>query len=103
MAKFTSGPWEWDNFSGYIFSPTYEFPIAHITNPHNSFYDECSEELAKELEANARLIAFAPEMYQLLLDCAEFLEERSMLQCEGCSEFASFLQNKVEELINKID
>ena len=93
MANFTTGPWEWDDFSGYIFSPPYEFPIAHITNPHNSFDGECSEELAKELEANARLIALAPDMYEMLLDCSEHLAHI------GFSPWA----DKCYELLNNID
>ena len=49
--------------------------------------------------ADARLIAAAPEMYEKLVDCAEFLEERSMLKCEGCSEFAAELLTSVEAVI----
>jgi hypothetical protein len=56
-----------------------------------------------ERDANVRLIASAPEMYKKLLDCAEFLEERGMLQCEGCSDFAAELLVSVEELLSRID
>ena len=56
-----------------------------------------------EAKANAVLIAHAPEMLDMLLDCAEFLEGSSMLQCEGCSEYAGELYTRVEALLLKIE
>ena len=53
--------------------------------------------------ANTRLIAHAPEMYDMLLECAEFLEGSSMLQCEGCSEYAGELYARIETLLLKVE
>ena len=56
-----------------------------------------------EAKANAVLIAHVPEMYDMLLDCAEFLEEREMLKCEGCSEYAGELNERLEALLMSIE
>ena len=56
-----------------------------------------------EAKANAVLIAHAPEMYDMLLDCAEFLEGSSMMQCEGCSEYAGELYARIETLLLKVE
>ena len=56
-----------------------------------------------EAKANAVLMAHAPEMYDLLLECAEFLEEREMLQCEGCSKYAGELDERVKALLMSIE
>ena len=56
-----------------------------------------------EAKANAVLIAHAPEMYDMLLECAEFLEGSSMMQCEGCHEYVEELEARVEALLLKIE
>ncbi len=56
-----------------------------------------------EAKANAVLIAHAPEMYDMLLDCAEFLGELVISQCEGCSEYAEELDARIETLLSSID
>ena len=42
-------------------------------------------------------------MYNMLLECAEFLEERSMMQSEGCSEYAGELDERLEALLMSIE
>lgn len=56
-----------------------------------------------EAKTNAVLIAHAPEMLDMLLDCAEFLEELEMMQCEGCSEYAGELEARLEALLLSIE
>ena len=56
-----------------------------------------------EAKANAVLIAHAPEMLDMLLDCAEFLEELEKMQCEGCSEYAGELDARIEALLLSIE
>ena len=51
-----------------------------------------------ETEANARLIAAAPEMYQLLTDCIDFLND-----CGDCSSKGYQIRLKTEDLLKCID
>ena len=101
MPNFTQGKWKFNEHVSIITSDT-ERGHECIASPFLPTKDFPYPTL-QETIANGRLIAHAPEMYELLLDCAEFLEERSMLQCEGCSEFAALLQDKVDALIGLID
>ena len=57
MSKFTSGKWFEDGDCVFVFDDVdnHSFMIADVNG-----------ETRKELEANARLIAAAPEMYELL-------------------------------------
>ena len=57
----------------------------------------------QEAKANAVLIAHAPEMFDMLLECAEFLEELTLMQCEGCSEYAEELNGRIETLLSNIE
>ena len=56
-----------------------------------------------EAKANAVLIAHAPEMYDMLLECAEFLEELEIMQCEVCSEYAGEIDARIEALLLSIE
>ena len=56
-----------------------------------------------EAKANAVLIAHAPEMLDMLLDCAEFLEELEIMQCEGYSEYAGEFNARIDALLLSIE
>ena len=56
-----------------------------------------------EAKANAVLIAHAPEMYDMLLECVEFLEEYSMTQNEDCVMYAEELETRIETLLSSIE
>ena len=68
MSEFTKGKWVWDEETGYINSHrgNEDFIVAYVTSAANNFDNGCSPKLRAELETNARLIAAAPEMYELL-------------------------------------
>lgn len=55
-AKFTPGPWDADEGSGFIVAPT-----GHVAQMWNKFEENFDNHLA-----NANLIAAAPEMYGVL-------------------------------------
>ena len=64
------------------------------------------EEIGKsidEIRADAHLIAAAPDMYEKLLDCAEFLEGMAAFDCEGCSQPAWELLQTVEAVIARAE
>ena len=56
-----------------------------------------------EAKANAVLIAHAPEMYDMLLECAEFLECYSITQYEDNTEYAEELDGRIETLLLSIE
>ncbi len=55
-----------------------------------------------EAKANAVLIAHAPEMYDMLLECAEFLEVYSITQNKDHTEYAEELNGRIEILLSSI-
>ena len=86
MSKFTQGKWKADDFAIYIFSEDEKMTIAQIrgwgylTGKGSGGMGLSDEEAYSIQEANARLIAAAPEMYELLQDAAEeltFVESES--------------------------
>ena len=84
MSKFTSGKWFEDGDCVFTFDDVdnHSFMIADVNGENR-----------KELEANARLIAAAPEMYELLRKCAEDLEFVGLLS----------LSNECSNLLARID
>lgn len=68
MSKFTKGKWIYDDETNYIYDHNKQMPIAQIrgweylTQELGLSFDEAYE----VHQANARLIAAAPEMYELL-------------------------------------
>lgn len=69
MSKFTPGPWSVDN-SRHEGSINRMEPFRHIGMVSNFLHDHSSRE---ENEANAKLIAAAPEMLDALLNAKEWL------------------------------
>ena len=62
MSKFTKGKWEYGEPLGVVFS---EDTCAVIATVHGAGTGSCFN-LSPEGQANARLIAAAPEMYEML-------------------------------------
>lgn len=73
MNKFTPGPWEVNTEAGLplreVFSHSETDVLICDTGCSNVEMD------AAEIEANAHLIAAAPEMYEALKDCLRLLED----------------------------
>ena len=79
MSEFTKGKWEYLEPLGVVFS---EDTCAVIATVHGAGTGSCFN-LSPEGQANARLIAAAPEMYELVMqfafgscdDCMRILDE----------------------------
>ena len=85
MSEFTKGEWEYGKDEKY--------PYWYVGKTGTTRYLATVDK-----EANARLIAAAPEMYELLSDCAAFLKD-----CGDCSPIAYQLRLRIEELLDRID
>ncbi len=93
MSEFTKGKWVYDEPFGVIFS--YE-TCAVIANVQGAGTGSCFCS-TQEGQANARLIAAAPEMYELLKVCAKTEEPGNYV-----SAFLD-LKDKARELLAHID
>lgn len=72
MTKFTPGPWVVE---------TYELDMWGVYTPDGELIADCGY----EQEANARLIAAAPEMYKILCDLREYCKNYDLtcdLECD---------------------
>lgn len=68
MSRFTPGPWEYQERSD---------DYTHIVRgPHERFVVQLSQDTSGVAEANARLIAAAPEMYEFVKFTLAYLEDR---------------------------
>ena len=84
MAKFTPGPWK--NAGLHIIDPDHKNIIAGIIRKLG--HDD-------EIEANGRLIAAAPDMYELLKLCIETLDEYLPFEC-GASKVSKRLLARID-------
>ena len=85
MAEFTKGTWKFVSRSGRFRIFSNDRTIAETPRPILP--------LREEVEANARLIAAAPEMFELL---------KNFTQCKNNVEIGS-LQLHVKQLLTRID
>lgn len=83
MSKFTPGKWTWDMI------PRKKGTIP-ITTPREEIAYVCA---SSRTEANARLIASAPEMYELLKVWTEIQAQPTLMEA----------QRKAQELLARID
>ena len=79
--RYTSGKWENYERLGIICNE--ERGIAQV---YNAGWDKAYCQSTPEGEANAQLIASAPEMCEALEDCAELLEQLEAWQNEELDE-----------------
>ena len=91
MSKFTKAPWIIDNDGDGIYSDTEEYQVAYIS------YINYNKN--KEMQANARLIAAAPEMYYLLKELTEKLSAYG----DDVREDLYSLMIEAERLLERID
>ena len=94
MTEFTKGKWVYDEPFGVIFSHETCEVIAHVQGAGTGSCF-CS---TQEGQANARLIAAAPEMFEAITECADTLEAIKFR--DDCKEAADFYQ--LEELIHAL-
>ena len=70
MTEFTKGKWTADDMGEYVFAHSFDMMICQM---HGWAYLNAqglsSDEAIDVQKANARLIAAAPEMYELLREC----------------------------------
>lgn len=92
MPEFTKGKW---SYSTYLTRG--DFTLIRLEADGKKL--GILFELEEENEANARLIAKAPEMYEMLQDCAEYLED---CVCMGMLP-RSTVQMRINLLLDSID
>ena len=56
-----------------------------------------------EAKANAVLVAHAPEMFNTLLECAEFLEAYSITRDKDYSGYAEELDERIDMLLSSVN
>lgn len=88
MAEFTKGKWIIDEVNGEILADG--VLIANIAK-----YGALFSPVSEEVEANARLLVNAPEIYELLRECVTFLT----LTTTGIS----LLEDRCFEVIKRIN
>ena len=77
--KFTPGPWKMYR-NGYVLS---EETGERVCTPHSTLPEASKvSDHIKDLKANARLIAAAPELYEALEDASDLLDRMGYLSSE---------------------
>ena len=93
MPDFTNGKWIYLASAMQIFTPATKAdddPFG-LTITDIPFANDIPE---KEKHANGRLIATAPEMYEALKECADFMED---IICRNCT----FIRQHAYELVER--
>lgn len=89
---FTPGPWRWDGDQLWHIGESYESEVDwHI---YTGIKKECGPYGAPIVEANASLIAAAPEMYEMLKEALSIIEADTNL---------SVLPEEIRALLYKIE
>jgi hypothetical protein len=94
MTKHTAGPW------AYHFEPTINRHVvrAGFAGERNICIDYGAGLKSYEAAANARLIAAAPDMIELLRDCSDFLD-----RSDDDLEAAERLSQRIKALCASIE
>ena len=90
MSKFTKGKWIIDTDGNGIYSDTEEYQVAYIS------YINYNKN--KEMQANALLIAAAPEMYEKLQEALSYFQEEAFY-----SDSAQGYAEEIKTLLARID
>lgn len=88
MSKFTSGKWFYDDFSAIV------KPVSNNSRPICIVMEDSENDYSEEEDANGRLIAAAPEMYETLQSLVGVLSVHSYSQEEAV---------KICQLLARID
>ena len=106
MSKFTPGKWEADEEGEFVFTRT-PFNLemvaqmrgwSYLTGSGYAELNLSAEEAIEVQKANARLIAAAPEMYELLKKSAEDFEIAGLLRLSSeCKELLARIEGKEEQ------
>ena len=96
MSRFTSGKWTTDDYGGYVFAHGEEMMICQMRGAGYLRSKGVSEEgIIAIQDANARLIAAAPEMYEML---------RGIIQSTAdCPMESAVFFSEARELLARID
>ena len=103
MPDFTNGKWIYLASAMQIFTPATKAdddPFG-LTITDIPFANDIPE---KEKHANGRLIATAPEMYEALKECADFMEDIICRNCDCSLELdAENLRDYIKNILARID
>ena len=98
MSKFTKGKWTADDMGEYVFAHGFDMMICQIRGwAYLNAQGLSPDEAIDVQKANARLIAAAPEMYELLKVCAKTETPGNYIPA-----FLD-LKDKARELLARID
>ncbi|MBR1486299.1 MAG: hypothetical protein IJ597_03490 [Synergistaceae bacterium] len=105
MSEFTKGKWIYDDESNYIFNDNKQMTIAQIRGwGYLTQKLGLSDDEAYEVQqANARLIAAAPEMYELLKKFAVKITVAGLLNKNQIFPVNPVLVESAKRLISRID
>ena len=100
MSRFTSGKWTTDDYGGYVFAHGADMMICQMRGAGYLRSKGVSEEgIIAIQDANARLIAAAPEMYGELYEALQLCAGHSSYDGDDFSEQAK----SIRELLARID
>jgi hypothetical protein len=95
MSEFTKGEWTADEFGAYVFAHDNQMMICKMRGDGYLMLNGLSDkEIIEVQKANARLIAAAPEMYELL---------KVLVQREYDNTVTALLALEAEKLLARID
>ena len=101
MLEFTKGKWliHEGYFDGITLNPKQYHIYPDSGEPYTDDFIVCAE------EADAKLAANAPAMYEALKECADFTEDIICRNCADCSLKldAEDLRDSLEDLFTRIE
>lgn len=96
MSDFSKGKWRYSETNNtVVINDDRYIPVAFLVG--------CSMFSKQEYQANGRLIAAAPEMYELLNSIAWYIEATQKLQKDYLADEFSDYATRVKELLARID
>ena len=94
MSKFTEAPWVADKHCDGVYSEIADRYVASTAFG----YDDVDED---ERKGNARLIASAPELYELAQNTADYILEANKLYAQFPQELVTYAE-RIKELLERI-